>query len=138
MVRAADGGAIAGEVWALPTAAIGALLAQVPPPLGFGTVALDDGPCLGFLAESAGVADATDITHLGGWRAWLRSIRRLTMDEAALDALIDAGTAVLGIEMKPEWRPAVRMHLAISLGHAATVLETPLPDHLDPAPVFRA
>jgi allophanate hydrolase len=36
-------------------------------------VVLDDGPCLGFLAESAGVADATDITHLGGWRAWLRS-----------------------------------------------------------------
>ena len=30
MVRAADGAAIAGEVWALPTAAIGALLAQVP------------------------------------------------------------------------------------------------------------
>jgi allophanate hydrolase len=73
MIRAADGGAIAGEVWALPTAAIGVLLAQVPPPLGFGTVTLDDGPCLGFLAESAGVADATDITHLGGWRAWLRS-----------------------------------------------------------------
>ena len=47
-------GAIEGEVWALPTAAIGALLAQVPPPLGFGTVALADGPCLGFLAEAAG------------------------------------------------------------------------------------
>jgi hypothetical protein len=60
------------------------------------------------------------------------------MDEAALDALIDAGTSVLRIEMKPEWRQAVRMHLAISLGHAATVLETPLSDHLDPAPVFRA
>jgi hypothetical protein len=30
------------------------------------------------------------------------------------------------------------MHLAISLGHAATVLETPLSDQLDPAPVFRA
>jgi hypothetical protein len=60
------------------------------------------------------------------------------MEEAALDALIDAGTAALGIEMKAEWRPAVRMHLAISLGHAATVLETPLSDHLDPAPVFRA
>jgi allophanate hydrolase len=73
MVRAADGGAIAGEVWALPTTAIGELLTQVPPPLGFGTVSLDDGPCLGFLAESAGVAGATDITHLGGWRAWLRS-----------------------------------------------------------------
>jgi hypothetical protein len=60
------------------------------------------------------------------------------MDDAALDALIDAGTAVLRIDMKPEWRQAVRMHLAISLSHAATVLEVPLPDHLDPAPVFRA
>jgi hypothetical protein len=60
------------------------------------------------------------------------------MDEAALDAVIDAGTALAGIEMKPEWRQAVRMHLAISLGHAATVLETQLSDELDPAPVFRA
>jgi allophanate hydrolase len=34
---------------------------------------LDDGPSLGFLAESAGISDAPDITHLGGWRAWLRS-----------------------------------------------------------------
>lgn len=60
------------------------------------------------------------------------------MDEAALDALIDAGTVALGIEMKTQWRPAVRMHLAISLDHAATVLQADLPDHLDPAPVFRA
>ena len=60
------------------------------------------------------------------------------MNEAALDALIDAGTAALGIKMKAEWRPAVRMHLAVSLGHAAIVLQTPLADHLDPAPVFRA
>jgi allophanate hydrolase len=73
MVRAADGAVVAGEVWALPTSAIGALLAQVPPPLGFGTVVLDDGPVLGFLAESAGIGDAPDITHLGGWRAWLRT-----------------------------------------------------------------
>ena len=73
LVRAAagQGGSIAGEVWALPTAAIGALLAQVPPPLGFGTVALRTGSCLGFLAEAAGVGDARDITALGGWRAWL-------------------------------------------------------------------
>nr|WP_294576945.1 allophanate hydrolase [uncultured Rhodopila sp.] len=71
MLRASDGAAIAGEVWALPTSAVGALLAQVPPPLGFGTVALDDGPCLGFLVESAGLAGAAEITHLGGWRAWI-------------------------------------------------------------------
>ncbi len=56
-------------------AAIGALLAQVPAPLGFGTVELEDGPCLGFLAEPAGCADAPDITHLGGWRAWLAERR---------------------------------------------------------------
>ncbi len=71
LVRAPNGGAIAGEVWALPTASIGALLAQVPPPLGFGTVLLETGPCLGFLAESEGVAGQPDITATGGWRAYL-------------------------------------------------------------------
>ena len=71
MLRADPGAAIAGEVWALPATSIGALLAQVPPPLGFGTVALEDGPCLGFLAEAAGIAGSPDITEHGGWRAWL-------------------------------------------------------------------
>ena len=71
MLREAPGTAIPGEVWALPTAAIGALLAEVPPPLGFGTVALEDGPCLGFLAEAVGLAGARDITGFGGWRGWL-------------------------------------------------------------------
>ncbi|HUB14344.1 MAG TPA: allophanate hydrolase [Acetobacteraceae bacterium] len=71
MVRSPDGAAIEGEVWALPTAAIGGWLAQVPPPLGFATVALDSGSCVGFVAEAAGVADAPDITRFGGWRAWL-------------------------------------------------------------------
>jgi hypothetical protein len=60
------------------------------------------------------------------------------MDEAALDVLIDAGTSMLGIDVQPEWRQAIRMHLAISLGHAATVLEKDLLGSLDPAPVFRA
>ena len=71
MARGTPGAAIAGEVWALPTAAIGALLAQVPPPLGFGTVALEDGPCLGFLAEGQALGGTRDITDLGSWRAWL-------------------------------------------------------------------
>jgi allophanate hydrolase len=65
------GAAISGEVWALPTSAIGQLLAQVRPPLGFGEVALQDGPCLGFLAEAAGVVAARDITAFGGWRAFI-------------------------------------------------------------------
>ena len=67
---------IGGEVWSLPTAAIGALLARVPAPLGFGTVRLEDGPCLGFLAESAGVEGATEISALGDWRTWLAAQRR--------------------------------------------------------------
>ena len=64
-------GVIAGEVWALPTASVGKLLAQVTPPLGFGTAFLEEGPCLSFLAEAAGVDGALDITALGGWRAYL-------------------------------------------------------------------
>jgi allophanate hydrolase len=71
MLRATDGAAIEGEVWALPTTAIGALLAQVPAPLGFGTVELADGPCLGFLAEAVGIDGPRDITCHGGWRNWL-------------------------------------------------------------------
>jgi len=71
MVRGQDGGSIAGEVWALPTTAIGKLLAQVPPPLGFSQVALTDGACLGFVAEGEGIIAAEEITALAGWRAWL-------------------------------------------------------------------
>lgn len=78
LVRAAPPAAIAGEVWAVPTAAIGALLAGVPAPLGFGTVELEEGPCLGFLAEAACVAGAPDITAFGGWRAWLAAGRPVT------------------------------------------------------------
>jgi allophanate hydrolase len=68
---ATEGSTIEGEVWALPTTAIGKLLAQVPTPLGFGNVTLADGPCLGFLAEAAGVEGAKDVTSFGGWRNWL-------------------------------------------------------------------
>jgi allophanate hydrolase len=71
LLRGTPGVAVEGEVWALPRAAIGALLCQVPPPLCFGTVALEDGPCLGFLAEAGALGDAADISAYGGWRAWL-------------------------------------------------------------------
>ena len=113
MVRTTDGAAIEGEVWALPTAAIGALLAQVPPPLGFGTVQLSDGPCLGFLAEAAGVAGARDITGHGGWRAWLAAQGDMS-DSDELDAWLDANAALLDITVAPEWRDAVRLHLRIT------------------------
>jgi hypothetical protein len=62
----------------------------------------------------------------------------MMLDDADLDAMIDSGVAIVGIEMRPEWRASVRLHLTISLGHAATVLATTVPDHVDPAPVFQA
>lgn len=75
MVRVPDGGGggtVEGELWALPAAGIGPFLAEIPPPLGFGRVTLEDGSTpLGFLAEAAGVTQAPDITKTGGWRAHL-------------------------------------------------------------------
>jgi allophanate hydrolase len=66
------GGAIAVEVWAVPMAAVGSLLALIPPPLGLGNVELADGRHVhGFLCEAHALNDATDITASGGWRNYL-------------------------------------------------------------------
>jgi len=66
-----DGPGIEVEVWELPTAAFGALVAGVPPPLVIGTIALEDGRKVkGFLCEADAVVGATDITRFGGWRAY--------------------------------------------------------------------
>ncbi|MBL8675164.1 MAG: allophanate hydrolase, partial [Rhodospirillales bacterium] len=73
LVRVAEGGvAIAGEIWRVPSAAIGALLARIPAPLGLGDVALDEGRSLkGYLCEAAAAAAAEDISDCGGWRGYL-------------------------------------------------------------------
>jgi allophanate hydrolase len=74
LLRVADGTgtAIAAELWSLPPEGFGRLVAGIPAPLGFGTVALEDGRLVkGFLAEAAGLAGARDITAHGGWRAFL-------------------------------------------------------------------
>ena len=66
------GAAIEVEVWAVPTAAVGAFAAGIAPPLGLGTVMLADGTSrLGFVCEAGGLAGAVDITLHGGWRRWL-------------------------------------------------------------------
>ncbi len=76
MVRTADGGgAVELEIWSLPSAAVGAFVSQIPAPLGIGTVVLGNGSTvLGFLCESHATADAHDITGMGGWRAYLKSL----------------------------------------------------------------
>ncbi len=55
-----------------------------------------------------------------------------------LDAIIDAGTAMLELSVQPEWRAAIRTHLAISLRLARVVDAFALPDDAEPAPVFEA
>jgi allophanate hydrolase len=75
MVKVNDGGsAIELEVWALPHAEVGSFLAGIPSPLGLGKVQLADGTAVtGFVCESSATAGAQDISHLGGWRAFLQT-----------------------------------------------------------------
>ena len=55
-----------------------------------------------------------------------------------LDDYITAAAAVLGLPVDPAWRPAVRLHLDITLRLASVVEDVPLPDDAEPGPVFRA
>ncbi|RWH68035.1 MAG: allophanate hydrolase [Mesorhizobium sp.] len=73
LVRVANGGsAIEIEVWRLCADAFGRFVAAIPPPLGIGTIELDDGTSpKGFLAETAGLLAATDISAYGGWRSYV-------------------------------------------------------------------
>jgi len=75
MVRVEDGGAaIEMEIWELPAREFGSFVAGIPAPLGIGTVQLEDGGSVpGFVCEAYAVAQAQDITHHGGWRAYLAS-----------------------------------------------------------------
>ncbi len=74
LVHAEDGAAIALEVYELDMASFGSFTAEVPPPLAIGTVTLADGSSVkGFVAEPRALTGAEDITHLGGWRAYIAS-----------------------------------------------------------------
>jgi allophanate hydrolase len=73
LLRQAPGAAIEVEVWELPVAEFGGFVAEIPAPLGIGSLELEDGECVqGFLCEAYAVADALDITGHGGWKSYLR------------------------------------------------------------------
>lgn len=77
LLRVTDGSSIEVEVWELPEGRFGTFVAAIPPPLGIGTVELDGGEAVkGFLCEADAVRSARDITHLGGWRAYLENAGR--------------------------------------------------------------
>jgi allophanate hydrolase len=68
------GAAIEVEVCDVPVTELGSFIAAVPPPLAIGKIELADGSWVsGFVCEPVGLAGAEDITHFGGWRAYLAS-----------------------------------------------------------------
>jgi len=76
LVRTGDGhgACIEVEVWDMPLAGFGSFVAQIPPPLGIGTLELEDGERVkGFVCEAYAVAGKQDITASGGWRNHVKS-----------------------------------------------------------------
>jgi allophanate hydrolase len=73
LVRVGDGGcSIKGELWRLPADGFGAFVGALPAPMAIGRVTLIDATSVsGFLVEPAALENAPDISHLGGWRAYL-------------------------------------------------------------------
>ncbi len=77
LVRVASGAGtrIAVEVWEMPTQHYGSFVAMIPSPLGIGTLQLVDGATVqGFICEAQALQGATDISHFGGWRAYIASL----------------------------------------------------------------
>lgn len=77
LVHVGDGGAsILVEVYELDVEAFGSFTVEVPAPLAIGNVVLEDGTTVkGFVAEPRALDGATDITALGGWRAYIASLQ---------------------------------------------------------------
>jgi len=74
LARAEGGRSIIVELWDMPIARFGEFVAEIPAPLGIGTLMLADGRSVkGFICEPWALADALDVTEFGGWRAYVTS-----------------------------------------------------------------
>lgn len=73
MLRVRTGGvAVAVEVWDVSAAGLADILLMEPPGLCISKVTLEDGSeTLGVVGESALVEGHREITHFGGWRAYI-------------------------------------------------------------------
>jgi allophanate hydrolase len=72
-----EGMAVAIEVWELPQRSFGGFVAEIPAPLGIGSVQLSDGSWVkGFICEPWALSGAQDITSFGGWCAYLASRKK--------------------------------------------------------------
>ncbi|MBB3305827.1 MULTISPECIES: allophanate hydrolase [unclassified Enterobacter] len=74
LLRGDSGAAITVELWDIPLARFGEFVAEIPAPLGIGSLTLADGRIVkGFICEPAVLSQALEITEFGGWRNWLAS-----------------------------------------------------------------
>ena len=74
-VATGQGASIAVEVWRMPAEHYGSFVALIPSPLGIGSLTLEDSSQVqGFVCEAEALHDAQDISHLGGWRAYIASL----------------------------------------------------------------
>jgi hypothetical protein len=55
-----------------------------------------------------------------------------------VDDLVDAGTLALGLRLDPDQRAGVTANLDLILRQASLLMDFPLPDECEPAPIFRA
>jgi len=53
------------------------------------------------------------------------------------EAYVDAAAALIGLPIDPAHRPGVAINLERLAQMAALVMEFPMPDEAEPAPVFR-
>jgi allophanate hydrolase len=63
------------EIWAVPMENVGKFIAQIPQPLGIGTLDLEDSSQVkGFICEPLVASQCEDISQFSGWRAYLKSL----------------------------------------------------------------
>jgi allophanate hydrolase len=75
-VAPGQGTAIAVEVWSMPASRFGGFVALIPAPLGIGTLSLGDGSTVqGFICEPWALEQAEDVSHFGGWRAYIADVK---------------------------------------------------------------
>jgi allophanate hydrolase len=78
LLRVAPGAghSITVEIWDMPLEHYGSFVALIPAPLGIGTLVLADGSSVqGFVCEPQALQGAQDISHFGGWRAYIASLQ---------------------------------------------------------------
>ncbi len=75
-VAPGEGFGIEVEIWSMPLEHYGSFVALIPAPLGIGTLTLADASTVqGFICEPLALQGAKNISALGGWRAYINSLK---------------------------------------------------------------